>query len=633
MNPSRASIPMDSYTASALAAATSRNPLMASYASGASTSSLSSGYGGINQAAKQLTNELLMAQTTNRSLKQELVVKAHEADDLRLRYYTERNLGVAAIENDRILKESLETLGAKNRAQARELKSLKAQLKKAQESNANKNSNENTSNNNNKQDNKNENENENDNTTAATQENNTLAPTLSIHHEERAKFDTSFLTRCRLIQAKNGCPLCLTHRHTLLNCDVLRSNGFLVTYHSLLDINAHHTAATETSYNYHYSTASVKASIQKQQQQRQQQRQQQQHQHQQQYLLQQQQQQQQQLLHGQFPSTAATAGHQQWGTPKANRKHQAATTITPPTHGHEQGQTIDLLSDSEESDTKEGIREGNDDTNINDHDDDGDDDDDDAKKQSIPDDVDDDDNHVFADIVMSIGGDIDGRGVKHRPITIDFGKEEEEEEERLHQQREKEQEEQKKRIQLQQQQEQERSLVAAASHQNEDSQQYSNNTDVNDGTTNTSVKTNHQQDTEIEIIAETGKNPLSDFAHPRFHCVTKPFAFDPTAFCSNCFCYVCDVRASECQHWNDNQDEDSHCFADSQITKWKRRRSRIRSKRKRPERALKEIEFFLPDTIPTTKLPPKRRTRNPVYDKGCGRSLRQRKRKPKSSTK
>ena len=120
-------------------------------------------------------------------------------------------------------------------------------------------------------------------------------------------------------------------------------------------------------------------------------------------------------------------------------------------------------------------------------------------------------------------------------------------------------------------------------------------------------------DEEIKIIRETGKNPLSDFAHPRYDCVMKPFDKDPEAFCPNCYCYVCDVKASECDHWkiNGENEDDFHCYAESSIIKWKRRRSRLRNKRKRPQRALQQIAIFLPDTIPT-ELPSKRRTRETV---------------------
>mmetsp|Transcript_9063 Transcript_9063/g.22173 ORF Transcript_9063/g.22173 Transcript_9063/m.22173 type:complete len:178 (-) Transcript_9063:272-805(-) len=129
-------------------------------------------------------------------------------------------------------------------------------------------------------------------------------------------------------------------------------------------------------------------------------------------------------------------------------------------------------------------------------------------------------------------------------------------------------------------------------------------------TTDSDSNKDDENDEEIEVVAETGKNPLSDFPHPRYDCVLKLFSKDPVTFCSNCYCYVCDVKASECKKWSlsGEHEEDSHCFAESQVMKWKRRRSRLRSRRRRPERELKNIAIFLQDTVPT-KLPLKRRKR------------------------
>ena len=79
------------------------------------------------------------------------------------------------------------------------------------------------------------------------------------------------------------------------------------------------------------------------------------------------------------------------------------------------------------------------------------------------------------------------------------------------------------------------------------------------------------------IIGSTGKN----FIHARENCVIEPFAVDPSKHCDKCFCYVCDVNASDCTEW------DSHCHAKNNERKWKNLRSKIRSRKKAPERELR----------------------------------------------
>ena len=101
-----------------------------------------------------------------------------------------------------------------------------------------------------------------------------------------------------------------------------------------------------------------------------------------------------------------------------------------------------------------------------------------------------------------------------------------------------------------------------------------------------------EADVDIQITGSTGKNALSDFPHARHLCLVKPFTKNPEEFCSNCYCYICDIKASECSEW-----QDLHCKADSDI-KWHRRRSKIRNKRKAPERALQRLasSFLNPET-------------------------------------
>jgi L-rhamnose mutarotase len=217
------------------------------------------------------------------------------------------------------------------------------------------------------------------------------------------------------------------------------------------------------------------------------------------------------------------------------------------------------------------------------------------------------------DFTSSSSDGIDnGRGGKDRPITIDFL--EEEAVESI----------------------EKSSPLQTESEREQQEHRGSRITTDPDAETNNHNYTDEDEDDEIKIIGETGKNPLSDFAHPRYDCVIKPFSKDPEAFCPNCYCYVCDVRVSECEKWklSGDEEEDSHCYAESKIVKWKRRRSKARNKRKLPERTLKNIAIFLKDTVPT-KLPSKRKKREMIrygqeggdWNSDVQRSLRNNRRK------
>ena len=45
-------------------------------------------------------------------------------------------------------------------------------------------------------------------------------------------------------------------------------------------------------------------------------------------------------------------------------------------------------------------------------------------------------------------------------------------------------------------------------------------------------------------------HPLRDYPHMRFQCGVHEFG--STEYCTNCFCYVCDIRAAECPVWYDH---------------------------------------------------------------------------------
>lgn len=90
------------------------------------------------------------------------------------------------------------------------------------------------------------------------------------------------------------------------------------------------------------------------------------------------------------------------------------------------------------------------------------------------------------------------------------------------------------------------------------------------------------EDDDIIITKETGMNPFRDLPHQRYLCNVKPFKSgkDAADFCPNCYCYVCDIKASECTEW-----KGSHCQAVSSDIKWRRRHDSNLKKKNRPQRA------------------------------------------------
>ena len=128
----------------------------------------------------------------------------------------------------------------------------------------------------------------------------------------------------------------------------------------------------------------------------------------------------------------------------------------------------------------------------------------------------------------------------------------------------------------------------------------------------------NDDDAEIQVLGSIGNNALSDFCHAREDCVTKPFRKDPTAYCSQCYCYVCDVQASACTDWEEN-----HCHATRHAIQWRRRRSKLRCKRTAPERTLQRLQTWS-DSITTEQqqsddiVPRRKRLRRNVnYSRYC----------------
>ncbi|EFJ47948.1 hypothetical protein VOLCADRAFT_91455 [Volvox carteri f. nagariensis] len=64
-----------------------------------------------------------------------------------------------------------------------------------------------------------------------------------------------------------------------------------------------------------------------------------------------------------------------------------------------------------------------------------------------------------------------------------------------------------------------------------------------------------ESDEELRIVGMVGQVVTRDLAHPRPHCAEHHFDRDMAAVesnakcCEQCYCFVCDVKASECQFW------------------------------------------------------------------------------------
>eukprot|EP00960_Hanusia_phi_P071799 767634-Hanusia_phi.AAC.1 len=80
---------------------------------------------------------------------------------------------------------------------------------------------------------------------------------------------------------------------------------------------------------------------------------------------------------------------------------------------------------------------------------------------------------------------------------------------------------------------------------------------------------------DLVIVGSTGTFS-SDLPHARAHCVNRPFRStkervgkeeggNNESFCPNCFCYVCDVKASDCKGWL----KVGHCHAHDKDPYWR----------------------------------------------------------------
>jgi hypothetical protein len=77
---------------------------------------------------------------------------------------------------------------------------------------------------------------------------------------------------------------------------------------------------------------------------------------------------------------------------------------------------------------------------------------------------------------------------------------------------------------------------------------------------------------DVQVVGTKNSTRLP---HMRQHCTEHPFSADPLACCQDCYCYVCDAPASECESW------DAHCRATNSgqlALYWKKRRDDFKAK-------------------------------------------------------
>jgi SNF2-related domain len=89
------------------------------------------------------------------------------------------------------------------------------------------------------------------------------------------------------------------------------------------------------------------------------------------------------------------------------------------------------------------------------------------------------------------------------------------------------------------------------------------------------------EDDDCLLVGSKGTNALTDFPHSRENCVLAPMAVIRSAatasasredsinrkYCANCYCYVCDIPAAECDDWN------AHCHARHKDPMWQELRA------------------------------------------------------------
>lgn len=91
--------------------------------------------------------------------------------------------------------------------------------------------------------------------------------------------------------------------------------------------------------------------------------------------------------------------------------------------------------------------------------------------------------------------------------------------------------------------------------------------------------------TDVECVGtRVGVRALVDYPHFRFQCEIEAFKRQRAAkkerFCERCFCYVCDIPASDCKEWR------CHAKAVDTVHKWRvERESRLETRRRKDQAA------------------------------------------------
>ena len=124
-----------------------------------------------------------------------------------------------------------------------------------------------------------------------------------------------------------------------------------------------------------------------------------------------------------------------------------------------------------------------------------------------------------------------------------------------------------------------------------------------------------QQDEDVAFQGVVG----DVFPHLRESCPAFAFPSDAQHFCDKCFCFACDIPASECDMWP------AHCIAISRDPDWKRIRKSLRKERElsgeRPSRiALLESEqneAVARYEAARPRKKPKQRPSHPLLRCGC----------------
>ena len=80
------------------------------------------------------------------------------------------------------------------------------------------------------------------------------------------------------------------------------------------------------------------------------------------------------------------------------------------------------------------------------------------------------------------------------------------------------------------------------------------------------------------VVVGRSSSAIETLPHARADCVVHPFTLGARAFCHACYCYVCDVPASDCGSWA------VHCEAKHRDPFWREERTQQRQRRQCIER-------------------------------------------------